>query len=464
MSVAASAVSATQDRALGVLRTVFGYDRFRGEQQAVIEHVIAGGDTLVLMPTGAGKSLCYQIPALIRPGVAIVVSPLIALMKDQVDALRQAGVKAAALNSSLPPWETVEIEQGMRDGSLDLVYIAPERLTLPRTLDLLARTEIALFAIDEAHCVSQWGHDFRPDYLALSVLHERFPAVPRIALTATADAATQRDIVERLGLGEARIFAAGFDRPNIRYRVVAKHEPRAQLLAFIEAEHAADAGIVYCRSRDKVEEVARWLSEKGRAALPYHAGRHRVDADAARAEGRGEMLHQRIDGALGGRIGRQRADGGMGGKRRQKNDAAAAAEDRQELLHQEERRADVDGKETVEIRDRGVLDRRRLGDAGIGDEDVQTAAGNVTNPLGKGMSAIGSREVGANHVGAAAGLADLGDDGLGFRRAAAVMNDDARAAVGEGERAGAPDAAGGAGDEGCLSGDVSHDRISFFRI
>ena len=207
MPVAASAVSATPDRALGVLRTVFGYDRFRGEQQAVIEHVIAGGDTLVLMPTGAGKSLCYQIPALIRPGVAIVVSPLIALMKDQVDALRQAGVKAAALNSSLPPWETVEIEQGMRDGSLDLVYIAPERLTLPRTLDLLARTKIALFAIDEAHCVSQWGHDFRPEYLALSVLHQRFPEVPRIALTATADAATQRDIVERLALAEARIFA-----------------------------------------------------------------------------------------------------------------------------------------------------------------------------------------------------------------------------------------------------------------
>ncbi len=272
MPVAASAVSATPDRALDVLRTVFGYDRFRGEQQAVIEHVIAGGDTLVLMPTGAGKSLCYQIPALIRPGVAIVVSPLIALMKDQVDALRQAGVKAAALNSSLPPWEAVEIEQGMRDGSLDLVYIAPERLTLPRTLDLLARTRIALFAIDEAHCVSQWGHDFRPEYLALSVLHQRFPEVPRIALTATADAATQRDIVERLALGEARVFAAGFDRPNIRYRVVAKHEPRAQLLAFIEAEHAEDAGIVYCRSRDKVEEVARWLSEKGRVALPYHAG------------------------------------------------------------------------------------------------------------------------------------------------------------------------------------------------
>jgi len=272
MPVAATAVSATQDRALGVLQTVFGYDRFRGEQQAVIEHVIAGGDTLVLMPTGAGKSLCYQIPALIRDGVGIVVSPLIALMKDQVDALRQAGVKAAALNSSLPPWEVQEIEQAMRSGEIDLVYIAPERLTLARSLDLLAKTPIALFAIDEAHCVSQWGHDFRPDYLGLSVLHERFPTVPRIALTATADAATQRDIVERLNLGEARIFAAGFDRPNIRYRVVAKQEPRAQLLAFIETEHAADAGIVYCRSRDKVEEVARWLQGKGRVALPYHAG------------------------------------------------------------------------------------------------------------------------------------------------------------------------------------------------
>jgi ATP-dependent DNA helicase RecQ len=261
-----------EDRATAVLRTVFGYDSFRGQQADVIGHVVAGGDALVLMPTGGGKSLCYQIPALIRPGLGVVVSPLIALMKDQVDALRQAGVRAAALNSALPPGEAGTVERAIRDGDLDLLYVAPERLTLPRTLELLAATRLALFAIDEAHCVSQWGHDFRPEYLALSVLHERFPEVPRIALTATADAATRRDIVARLGLGEARVFAAGFDRPNICYRVVVKHEPRQQLLAFLDAEHRGDAGIVYCRTRDKVDEVAAWLAAKGRTALPYHAG------------------------------------------------------------------------------------------------------------------------------------------------------------------------------------------------
>ncbi|MFI4988311.1 MAG: RecQ family ATP-dependent DNA helicase, partial [Alphaproteobacteria bacterium] len=205
------AAPATDGTPLAILRAVFGYESFRGEQESVIDHVVAGGDALVLMPTGAGKSLCYQIPALVRPGVAIVVSPLIALMKDQVDALRQAGVRAAALNSALPPGESWAVERAMAEGRLDLVYIAPERLTMPHTLERLARTRIALFAIDEAHCVSQWGHDFRPDYLALSVLHERFPEVPRIALTATADSVTRRDIVKRLALEEARIFAAGFD-------------------------------------------------------------------------------------------------------------------------------------------------------------------------------------------------------------------------------------------------------------
>src|ERR1700737_434788 len=260
------------DRARNVLRQVFGYASFRGDQEAALDHVVAGGDCLVLMPTGGGKSLCFQIPALVRPGIGIVVSPLIALMKDQVDALRQAGVRAAALNSSLGPGEAAAIERAMRNGELDLVYVAPERLVTPRCLEVLADTEIALFAIDEAHCVSQWGHDFRPEYLQLSLLHERFPDVPRIALTATADGPTRRDIVERLGLGGARIFAAGFDRPNIRYRIVTKQDAKAQLLSFLAEEHGSDAGIVYCQTRRKVEEVADWLALKGRLALPYHAG------------------------------------------------------------------------------------------------------------------------------------------------------------------------------------------------
>jgi ATP-dependent DNA helicase RecQ len=266
------ATLADGDRAVAILRSVFGYDSFRGDQADVIGHVLAGGDALVLMPTGGGKSLCYQIPALIRPGLGVVISPLIALMKDQVDALRQAGVRAAALNSALPPGEASAVERAIRGGDLDLLYVAPERLTMPRTLELLAGTPVALFAIDEAHCVSQWGHDFRPEYLALSVLHERFPDVPRIALTATADTATRRDIMERLKLEDARIFAAGFDRPNICYRVIAKHEPRQQLLDFLDAEHRGDAGIVYCRTRDKVDEVSSWLSARGHTALPYHAG------------------------------------------------------------------------------------------------------------------------------------------------------------------------------------------------
>jgi ATP-dependent DNA helicase RecQ len=271
-SIDLSQAAPADDRARAVLRQVFGYDSFRGQQEGIIDHVVAGGDCLVLMPTGGGKSLCFQIPALVRPGIGIVVSPLIALMKDQVDALRQAGVRAAALNSSLGPGEAAAIERAMRQGELDLVYVAPERLVTPRCLDVLAQTRIALFAIDEAHCVSQWGHDFRPEYLQLSLLHERFPDVPRIALTATADGPTRRDIVERLALGEARIFAAGFDRPNIRYRIVAKQDAKAQLLAFLAGEHRSDAGIVYCQTRRRVEEVADWLAMKGRVALPYHAG------------------------------------------------------------------------------------------------------------------------------------------------------------------------------------------------
>jgi ATP-dependent DNA helicase RecQ len=257
---------------LEILNTTFGYQSFRGRQQEIIEHVVGGGDCLVLMPTGGGKSLCYQIPALVRPGLGVVVSPLIALMKDQVDALRQAGVRAAALNSSLSPAEAGEVERDLRVGALDLLYVAPERLVTARCLDLLAKARLALFAIDEAHCVSQWGHDFRPEYLQLSILHERFPDVPRIALTATADGPTRRDIVERLGLAEAPVFAAGFDRPNIRYRVVPKREQRAQLWTFLEEEHPADAGIIYCQTRRKVDDIAAWLAGRGRIALPYHAG------------------------------------------------------------------------------------------------------------------------------------------------------------------------------------------------
>src|SRR5665213_2239785 len=213
-------VAADLDDAVRVLGEVFGYPSFRGLQEEVVRHVIGGGDALVLMPTGGGKSLCYQIPAIVRPGLGVVVSPLIALMKDQVDALRQAGVRAAFLNSSLSPADAAEVERDIRSGALDLLYVAPERLMMTRCLDMLGRQKLALFAIDEAHCVSQWGHDFRPEHRELSVLHERFPDVPRIALTATADGPTRADIVERLRLGAARIFAAGFDRPNIRYRVL----------------------------------------------------------------------------------------------------------------------------------------------------------------------------------------------------------------------------------------------------
>ncbi|HET7307246.1 MAG TPA: DNA helicase RecQ [Gammaproteobacteria bacterium] len=263
-----------------VLKTTFGFDAFRGRQADIVDAVVHGRDALVLMPTGGGKSLCYQIPALLRPGIGVVVSPLIALMADQVSALRQAGVAAAFLNSSLTAAEQRAIEQQMRAGTLDLVYIAPERLMQPRSLDLLDDCGIALFAIDEAHCVSQWGHDFRPEYMELAALAERFPDVPRIALTATADPATRREIVERLQLGGAGQFIHSFDRPNIRYRVAERGGGKAQLLRFIRGEHDCDAGIVYCLSRNKVDQTAAWLAEEGFTALPYHAGLDHATRDA----------------------------------------------------------------------------------------------------------------------------------------------------------------------------------------
>ena len=270
-----------------ILNDVFGYSAFRGAQAEIVDHVVQGGDALVLMPTGGGKSLCFQVPAIARHraerGVAIVVSPLIALMHDQVGALEEAGVHAAFLNSSLTSEETQKIEREMMGGRLVLLYVAPERLTTPRMLGQLdslhERGLLSLFAIDEAHCVSQWGHDFREDYLALNLLHERYPDVPRIALTATADELTRADIVERLALGEARIFISSFDRPNIRYAVVEKDDARKQLLRFIQDEHEGDAGIVYCQSRKKVDETAAWLNTEGISALPYHAG---LDADVRR--------------------------------------------------------------------------------------------------------------------------------------------------------------------------------------
>ncbi|MES2296901.1 MAG: DNA helicase RecQ [Pseudomonadota bacterium] len=259
-------------RALGLLQTVFGYPAFRGQQADIVEHVGRGGDALVLMPTGGGKSLCYQIPALLRDGVGVVVSPLIALMQDQVDALAEVGVRAAFLNSTQTFDESMRIERQVRTGEIDLVYVAPERLMTPRCLELFEASRIALFAIDEAHCVSQWGHDFRPEYIKLSVLHERFPSVPRIALTATADPQTRAEIALRLQLAEARQFVSSFDRPNIRYQIVEKANGRKQLLDFITTEHGGDCGIVYCLSRKKVEETADFLNENGIRALPYHAG------------------------------------------------------------------------------------------------------------------------------------------------------------------------------------------------
>ncbi|MBL1098792.1 DNA helicase RecQ [Streptomyces coffeae] len=255
-----------------VLRRVFGYDAFRGGQREIIEHVVAGGDALVLMPTGGGKSLCYQIPALVRKGVGVVVSPLIALMQDQVDALRNLGVRAGFLNSTQDPDERRLVEAEFLAGELDLLYLAPERLRLESTLRLLERGTVSLFAIDEAHCVAQWGHDFRPDYLALSELHERWPSVPRIALTATATEATHSEIASRLKLQDAHHYVASFDRPNIQYRIAAKNDPKRQLLELLRTEHTGDAGIVYCLSRASVEKTADFLVSNGIEALPYHAG------------------------------------------------------------------------------------------------------------------------------------------------------------------------------------------------
>ena len=275
-----------------ILHDVFGYPAFRGEQQDVIEYVTAGGDALVLMPTGGGKSLCYQIPALLRRGTGIVVSPLIALMQDQVDALCQLGVKAAFLNSSIAAEAAREVQSKLLRGELDMLYVAPERLLMPGFLALLAQVQndsgLALFAIDEAHCVSQWGHDFRPEYRALTILHERFPDVPRIALTATADTPTRGEIIERLALEQARQFVSSFDRANIHYRVTLKNNARNQLQAFLVAEHPDDAGIVYCLSRKKVEETATWLKLRGWDALPYHAG---LDA-ATRSKNQSRFLRE----------------------------------------------------------------------------------------------------------------------------------------------------------------------------
>ncbi|MFO0439229.1 MAG: DNA helicase RecQ [Betaproteobacteria bacterium] len=279
-------------RALQVLSEVFGHEDFRGAQAEIVGHVAGGGDALVLMPTGGGKSLCYQLPALLREGTALVVSPLIALMQDQVAALEQLGVRAAFLNSTLDGRAVNACERAMRAGELDLLYVAPERLMMSRMLELLDETLIALFAIDEAHCVSQWGHDFRPEYLQLSVLHECFPGIPRIALTATADPQTRGEIISRLALDDARVFTSSFDRPNIRYTITDKQDARNQLLHFIRDEHADEAGIVYCLSRSKVDETAAWLVSHGINALPYHAG---MDAPSRSAH---QQRFQREDGIV----------------------------------------------------------------------------------------------------------------------------------------------------------------------
>ncbi|WP_426725588.1 DNA helicase RecQ [Curtobacterium flaccumfaciens] len=289
---APAAVSAPRAAALDVLHRVWGYDDFRGEQAAIIDQVVAGGDALVLMPTGGGKSLCYQVPSLVRDGVGVVVSPLIALMQDQVDALAANGVRAAFLNSTQGPDERSRVERAVVQGEVDMLYLAPERLRLESTRALLDRARVSLFAIDEAHCVAQWGHDFRPDYLELSVLHERWPTVPRIALTATATPQTHREISARLGLDDAAHFVADFDRPNIQYRIEPKTGALQQLLTFIRTEHSGDAGIVYCLSRNSVERTASALAEQGINALPYHAG---LDA---RVRARNQSTFLREDGVV----------------------------------------------------------------------------------------------------------------------------------------------------------------------
>ncbi|MEZ9327452.1 DNA helicase RecQ [Vibrio breoganii] len=263
---------ATKPQPIDVLNSVFGYDSFRHQQQAIVESVVQGQDVLTLMPTGGGKSICYQIPAMVRSGVGVVVSPLVALMKDQVDALRQVGVACAFLNSTQDQYEQLEVEASVMRGEIQLLYVSPERLLMERTLNLLEQSSLSLFAIDEAHCVSQWGHDFRPEYQKLSILPQRFPNVPRIALTATADERTKQEIIAQLHLSDAKVFVHSFDRPNIRYHVSEKANAKHELWDFIENNHAQDAGVIYCLSRKKVEETATWLADMGRVALPYHAG------------------------------------------------------------------------------------------------------------------------------------------------------------------------------------------------
>lgn len=280
MSKTATIQKHAESESLGLLRRTYGYDQFRGQQAEIIEHVIAGGNAFVLMPTGSGKSLCYQIPSLRRKGVGIIVSPLIALMQDQVAALQVLGIRAAAIHSGLEAQEVAQTKQAIRKGEIDLVYVAPERLLMGDFLDLLSQSPLALFAIDEAHCVSQWGHDFRPHYVQLSLLAERFPHIPRIALTATADAPTRKDIVERLGLTQGRTFLGGFDRPNIRYHISIRQNARQQVLQFITQQHAGESGIVYCFSRALTEETAEWLCKQGLNALPYHAGMNAEERSA----------------------------------------------------------------------------------------------------------------------------------------------------------------------------------------